>query len=101
MNKTKVTKEAIVNILIDIKAIKFSSRQKYFLWASGIKSPIYIDNRLLFSHPNEYKAIINAFVQKIKSNYSHVTKIIGVATSGISFATTIANFLNLTLTVSI
>ena len=79
--------------LLQIKAIKLSP-QSPFTWASGLKSPIYCDNRIVLSYPNVRKFIKEAFVEKAKS-FNHVNMIAGVATAGIPHGALIADEMSL------
>lgn len=69
-----------------------------FTWASGWKSPIYCDNRLVLSHPEIRDYVADAFVAHIKENYADVQSISGVATGGIAQAALVAQRLNLPMT---
>jgi orotate phosphoribosyltransferase len=86
--------ESIANKLLDIGAI-FLKPNDMFTWASGIKSPIYCDNRMTLSYPEVRNLIKNAFVELIKKEYPQTQAIAGVATAGIPHASLIANELNL------
>jgi orotate phosphoribosyltransferase len=79
--------------LLQIKAIKLSP-QNPFVWASGIKSPIYCDNRLTLSHPSVRNLILEGF-KEILVQYSHIDAIAGVATAGIPHGAILAHELNL------
>lgn len=84
----------IAKDLLDIKAV-FLSPNEPFTWASGIKSPIYCDNRLTLSYPNVRKAIANGIANIIKTKYPEAEIIMGTATAGIPHATLVADILNL------
>lgn len=88
-----MNKEVLIKNLIDCKAIVLSPN-KLFTWSSGIKSPIYTDNRLIYSYPEYLNNFIDAFIEKIKE-LKKVDRIIGIATSGIGFGAIIANKLSL------
>ncbi|EKD85675.1 MAG: hypothetical protein ACD_37C00659G0004 [uncultured bacterium] len=66
MSSSKNVEEKILDILYDKGAITFSFDLPY-VYVNGLKSPIYIDNRLLISHPQERKYIISELVNLIKS----------------------------------
>lgn len=83
----------IPSLLLDIGAVKFSVRQPFTL-TSGLKSPIYCDNRLLFAHPAAREIVIAAFVQKVRS-LKKVDVIAGTAVSGIPWAAWVADRLKL------
>ena len=80
--------------LLKIKAV-FLSPKNPFTWASGIKSPIYCDNRLTLSYPDSRKKIEKALAKLVKETYPDVEMIIGTATAGIAHAAIIADYLNL------
>ena len=77
--------QIIAKSLLDIKAVKLSP-QEPFTWASGIKSPIYCDNRLTISYPEVRKAITKGLAQVIKEKWPQVEVIAGTATAGIPHA---------------
>lgn len=68
---------------------------KPFVWASGIKAPIYTDNRLIIGFPEERMYIANCLADLIKRRYPTATVIGGVATAGIPHAALVAERLNL------
>lgn len=72
-------------ILLDIEAVRLSLKEP-FTWASGLKSPIYCDNRWLFEYPNRYKQVKTGLARLIVKEYPEAEVIMGVATSGIPFA---------------
>lgn len=84
----------IAKTLIDIKAI-FLRPDDMFTWASGIKSPIYCDNRITLSYPQARTLIKSAFVDLIKAKYPIAEYVAGVATAGIPHAALIADALGL------
>jgi orotate phosphoribosyltransferase len=65
--------------------------EKPFIWASGIQSPIYCDNRLLLSYPEIREKIIKAFLKKIKKEEISFDAIAGIATAGIPHASILAD----------
>jgi orotate phosphoribosyltransferase len=83
----------IAELLLQIKAIKLSP-QMPFTWASGIQSPIYCDNRMVLSYPNERREFVNGFVA-MAQEFSAVNAIAGVATAGIPHGMLLADRLNL------
>ncbi|EGD34143.1 orotate phosphoribosyltransferase [Capnocytophaga sp. oral taxon 338] len=86
--------KTIAGLLLDIHAIKLSPK-KPFIWASGWKSPIYCDNRMLLSYPearDKVAIIISAF---IKEKYPEVQLIAGVATGAIGIGMLVADRLDL------
>jgi len=86
--------KTIAHTLLKIGSVSLNPG-KPFTYASGLKSPIYCDNRLLISHPNERKQVIDAFLEIIKINDIHFDVVAGTATAGISWAAWIADRLNL------
>ena len=81
-------------ILLKVKAV-FLRPEEPFTWASGIKSPIYCDNRLVLSYPAERTAIKEGMVQLIKEKYPEVEVIMGTATAGIPMAALTADVMGL------
>ncbi|MDR3128544.1 MAG: orotate phosphoribosyltransferase [Bifidobacteriaceae bacterium] len=98
MNKPNINtdnlKTDIAYNLLKIKAITLSPN-KPFTWASGIKSPIYTDNRITLSYPKIRRSISKGLAYIIKQNYPGVEVIAGTATAGIPHGTLVANELNL------
>lgn len=86
----------IAKDLLKIKAVKLSP-DKPFTWASGIKSPIYCDNRLTISYPEIRKHIAQGLAAQIKAEFPDVEVIGGVATAGIPHAAWVADELGLPL----
>lgn len=84
----------IAQNLLDIEAV-FLSPNDPFTWASGIKSPIYCDNRMTMSYPDVRKAIAKGLADKIKADYPDVEVIAGTATAGIPHAAWVAEILDL------
>ena len=86
----------IAKYLLEIEAVKLSPT-KPFTWASGLKSPIYCDNRLTISYPVIRTAIARGLAEIIKSKFPEVEAIGGVATAGIPHAAWVADLLDLPL----
>lgn len=86
--------ESIANILLKEKAV-FLRPNDLFTWTSGIKSPVYCDNRLLISTVESREIIIKAFVERIIP--LNVNVISGTATAGIPWAAWIAHEMKLPL----
>lgn len=80
--------------LLEIKAVVLNVQQP-FTWASGIKSPIYCDNRKTLSYPNVRSFIKHSFAEIIADNFKNVEVIAGVATAGIPHGALVADVLNL------
>lgn len=87
-------KQLIAKDLLDIKAV-FLSPQDPFTWASGIKSPIYCDNRLTLSYPNVRKDIEKGLATLVKEKYPECECLMGTATAGIAHAALAADILDL------
>jgi len=84
----------IAKILLKLKAVTLSPEDPY-TWASGIKSPIYCDNRLTLSYPEDRSTVENGLVDLIKDQYPEVQYIMGTATAGIPHAAIIADKMGL------
>ncbi|HOY73321.1 MAG TPA: orotate phosphoribosyltransferase, partial [Tenuifilaceae bacterium] len=74
-----INAESIAANLLKIKAIRLSPTAP-FTWASGLKSPIYCDNRITLSYPDVRNRICNAFVELVRRLYPDVELVAGVAT---------------------
>lgn len=83
----------IAQQLLKIKAVKLSPGHP-FTWASGIKSPIYCDNRIVLSHPEARNIVKSGFVQ-MASLFGEFDVVAGVATAGIPHGALLADALNL------
>ena len=92
-SQIEIAKE-IAGLLLEINAIKLSPKER-FTWASGWKSPIYCDNRILLSYPNARERVANAMVAYIKAQYPEAQLIAGVATGAIGIGMLVADRLNL------
>lgn len=86
-------KNIIAKSLLEIKAV-FLSPDNPFTWASGIKSPIYCDNRLTLSYPQVRDIIEQGFVDIIRKEFNDVDCIVGTATAGIGHAAIVATMLD-------
>mgnify|MGYP001502104303 FL=1 len=82
-----------VNFLTQINAIKLNTKNP-FTWTSGIKSPIYCDNRLVLSYPKIREFIADSMTQIIKNKYGSDLSIAGVATGAIAVGAMISERLN-------
>jgi len=85
---------AIASYLLQIEAVALSPKQP-FTWTSGIKSPIYCDNRLTMSYPEVREYIAESFAAVIRETYPDAEVIAGTATAGIPHAAWVAQKLNL------
>ena len=84
----------IASHLLKIEAV-YLKPEEPFTWASGIKSPIYTDNRVTLAYPETRTLIENGFVEKIKETFPEVEVIAGTATAGIPHGAIIADKMNL------
>lgn len=75
----------IAKALLKIKAV-FLSPEKPFTWASGIKSPIYCDNRLILTAPDVRKLVEESIVRKVKEKFPEAEVLMGTSTAGIAHA---------------
>ena len=90
----KKVAEQTVNYLTQINAIKLNTK-KPFTWTSGIKSPIYCDNRLILSFPDVRKFVADKMTDIVENKYGKDISIAGVATGAIAIGAMIAERLNL------
>lgn len=89
MIATEVARE-----LLRIKAVFLRPRQP-FTWASGIKSPIYCDNRLILTDPEARKIVENAIAKTVEEKFPDVEVLMGTSTAGIAHAAIAGWILNL------
>lgn len=89
-----ITKETIAKDLLSIKAV-FLKPQDPFTWASGIKSPIYCDNRLTLSFPNVRSDVENGLAEAVKKYYPDADVLMGTSTAGIAHAAITATILDM------
>lgn len=83
----------IANRLLQINAIKLNA-QSPFTWASGLRSPIYCDNRLILSFPEVRNIVVKGLCRESHS-FESVNCIAGVATAGIPWGAMVADHLEL------
>ena len=86
--------KTIANQLLKIKAVFFRPNEP-FTWASGIKSPVYCDNRLTLTAPEARTQVEEGLVQLIKENYPTVEVLMGTSTAGIAHAAICGHIMNL------
>ena len=92
---SKVMREKdVAKGLLSIKAVFFRPDEP-FIWASGIKSPVYCDNRLTLTAPEVRTLIENSIADVIKEEYPEADVIMGTATAGIAHAAIAAHILGL------
>ena len=84
----------VASSLLKIKAV-FLRPNEPFTWASGIKSPIYCDNRLTLSYPEIRDIIENGLAELIKEYYPTCEVVMGTSTAGIPHAAYVSSILNL------
>ena len=89
----KKVAEQTVNFLTQINAIKLNTKNP-FTWTSGIKSPIYCDNRLILSYPKIRVFIADSMSNIIKNKYGNDISVAGVATGAIAIGALISERLN-------
>ena len=96
MNKVSVTttEQDVAKALLSIKAV-FLSPDNPFTWASGIKSPIYCDNRLTLSYPEVRTLIDEAIAAQVAELYPQAEMLMGTSTAGIAHAAIAADRLGL------
>lgn len=85
----KIAKE-----LLKIGAV-FLRPEDPFTWASGIKSPIYCDNRLILSYPESRKVVEQAIADEVKEKFPQAQALMGTSTAGIAHAAIAATILGL------
>lgn len=91
---TMTTAKKIAGHLLEIGAVHLRPDQP-FTWTSGIKSPIYCDNRITMSHPPVRREIAKTFADTIRRLYPQVEVVAGTATAGIPHAAWVAELLDL------
>ncbi|MEC2074666.1 orotate phosphoribosyltransferase [Metabacillus fastidiosus] len=87
-------RENIAKQLLEIKAIYLQPNNP-FTWSSGLKSPIYCDNRLTLSYPKIRSEIAEGLVKLIKQHFPSVEAVAGTATAGIPHAAWVSDRLEL------
>lgn len=90
MNKEK----EIAKALLSIKAV-FLSPEKPFTWASGIKSPIYCDNRLILTAPEVRNLVEQTIAETVKEKFPEAEVLMGTSTAGIAHAAIAAHLLGM------
>ncbi len=84
----------IAKDLLEIKAVFFRPEEP-FTWASGIKSPIYCDNRLTLTAPKVRTDVEEGLAELIKANYPEAEVLMGTSTAGIAHAAITAHILDM------
>lgn len=93
MTELELSKKVASNLL-KIKAV-FLKPTDPFTWASGIKSPIYCDNRLTLSYPDVREVVEEGLKQLVETYYPEVEILEGTSTAGIAHAAIVASKMNL------
>lgn len=86
-------KKEIAKVLLKIGAVNFNVNNP-ITFKSGIKSPVYVDNRKLPFHPNEWKVVLNGFKEIIEKNEIDFDIIAGVESGGIPHSAALGFLLN-------
>jgi orotate phosphoribosyltransferase len=84
----------IANALLSIQAVIFRPDEP-FTWASGIKSPVYCDNRLTLTAPAVRTQIEEGLAQVIRENYPDAEVLMGTSTAGIAHAAIVGHLMNM------
>ena len=88
------TKTLIAEDLLKIQAVFFRPEEP-FTWASGIKSPVYCDNRLTLTAPEVRTHVENALAEVVRENYPDAEVLMGTSTAGIAHAALTAHILGM------
>lgn len=86
--------QRIAEFLLSIGAVRLSL-DPLFTWASGIKSPIYCDNRMVLSHPEARTLVVESLTERVRNLHIEPDSIAGTATAGIPWGALVADRLNL------
>ena len=84
----------IAKDLLSIRAVFFRPEEP-FIWASGIKSPVYCDNRLTLTAPAVRNDVENGLAQLIRENFPEAEVLMGTSTAGIAHAAIVGHLMNL------
>jgi orotate phosphoribosyltransferase len=84
----------VAKCLLEIKSIFFGFEEEY-INATGLRMPVYCDNRLILSYPRVRKALTKWLSNLVKEKYPDVEMIVGTATAGIAFSSLLSEYLNL------
>ena len=87
-------KRLIAKDLLSIQAVFFRPEEP-FTWASGIKSPVYCDNRLTLTAPEVRCHVEEGLAELVKANYPEAEVLMGTSTAGIAHAAITAHILNM------
>ncbi len=86
--------KTVAKALLEIQAV-FLRPDEPFTWASGIKSPIYCDNRLILTSPQQRNIVENAIAETVKREYPEAEVLMGTSTAGIAHAAIAASILDM------
>ena len=89
-----MSREKIAELLLETEAV-FLRPDEPFVWASGIKSPVYCDNRLTLTAPQARNIIEQAMADTVKAEYPEAEILMGTSTAGIAHAAMAAHILGL------
>lgn len=89
-----MTEKRIASQLLSIKAVFFRPDEP-FTWASGIKSPVYCDNRLTLTAPSVRNDIESSLAEVIKTHYPDCEVLMGTSTAGIAHAAIVGHLMGL------
>ena len=87
-------KKRIARDLLEIKAVFFRPKEP-FTWASGIKSPVYCDNRLILTAPEIRSKVEQAIADTVRENYPEAEVLMGTSTAGIAHAAIAAHIMDI------
>lgn len=87
-------KETIARSLLSIKAVFFRPNEP-FTWASGIKSPVYCDNRLILTVPEVRERVEQAIADAVRTEYPDAEALMGTSTAGIAHAAIAAHLMGI------
>ena len=94
MYNAEETRRTVAEGLLSIKAV-FLRPEEPFTWASGIKSPIYCDNRLILTAPEVRDTVERCLAETIREKFPEVEVLMGTATAGIAHAAIAAHMMGL------
>ena len=89
-----MSREQVAELLLETEAV-FLRPDEPFVWASGIKSPVYCDNRLTLTAPQARNIIEQAIADTVKTEYPEAEILMGTSTAGIAHAAIAAHILGL------
>ncbi len=93
-----MTPEEVARLLVRLGAVEVrADPEKWFVWASGPRAPIYCDNRRLLGFPEERRRIADALARAIREAHPELGGIAGTATAGIPWAVLVAERLGLSM----